>query len=262
MQILFEGAFALVLQKNNPNRLVAFVPRIDNDRDLAHDFFFNDPLTPKMALEKEPAGYHFQLSGEGLRSYSDTYINPGLADFTAETEKWRLPDRIVTIELPFPNSINFTGRPLNVTFTSGKKGMMPTNYLLEYYVENAEKVQLMCSQLEGKCPASPNCPPGVLRFFFGVSPKVKDDGPKHAVKFFNAVLRTSFPDLEARYQLSHVEPSEELRKNQAASVNTPRLLPAVVNSVTPAAYLVRASAVLDCQSAGIIVRTNTGPMGG
>ena len=166
LQVLFEGAFTLVLQKNKPNRLIAFVPRADQDRhDFAHDFFFNDPSTPKPVIGKEPTGYHFQLSGDGLRTYPETYINPGFADFAAQTEKWRLSDRVVTVELPFPNSINFSGRPLHVKFASGKSGLMPTNHVLEYYVDDAEKVKLMCSQLEGKCPSSPNCPPGVLRFF-------------------------------------------------------------------------------------------------
>ncbi|HZI58465.1 MAG TPA: hypothetical protein VFF39_16915, partial [Verrucomicrobiae bacterium] len=94
LQVLFEGAFALVLHKNNPNKLVAFVPKPDKGRrDLEHDFFFNDPGVARRPAEKDPAGYHFQFSGDGLRVNSDPYINPGFADFTADTEKWRLPER-------------------------------------------------------------------------------------------------------------------------------------------------------------------------
>ena len=138
-----------MLQKNKPNRLIAFVPRPEEEgHGLDHDFYFNDPTSPRKATTKEPAGLHFQLSEAGLRSYPETYVNPGFADFIAYTEKWHLPERVVTIELPFPNSINFSGRPLRVEFASGKPGLMPTNYILEYHVEEAEKVKLTCSQLE------------------------------------------------------------------------------------------------------------------
>src|ERR1043166_1936326 len=108
VQILLEGAFAVVLQKNKPNRLIAFVPRSEEeDHGLDHNFYFNDPTKglPQETLRaarKEPAGMHFQLSEGGLRSYPETYVNPGFADFEAYTQKWRLPDRVVTLELPFP----------------------------------------------------------------------------------------------------------------------------------------------------------------
>ena len=268
LQILLEGPFAVVLEKNKPNRLVAFVPRAEQEQhDLAHDFFFNDPATPKPAVGKDPAGYHFHLSGEGLRSYPETYINPGFADFTAYTQKWRLTDRVVTIELPFPNSINFSGRPLHVEFLSGRPGIMPTNYILEYYVEDAEKVKLTCSQLGDKCSPSPNCPPGVLRYFFGASPTIKDDAAKHAkddaqnhaVKFFNFMIRRCFPELE-EHVLAYIEPSEK-RGGRTSSALRPRLMPGVLTSDSPAAHLLGVSAVLDCQLIGPIVHTNTGATG-
>ncbi|MGZ4865828.1 MAG: hypothetical protein ACXV7C_01305 [Candidatus Angelobacter sp.] len=268
LQILLEGAFAVVLQKNKPNRLIAFVPRPENDgHGLDHDFFFNDPTAPRPAVGKDPAGYHFQLSEEGLRSYPETYINPGFADFTAYTQKWRLSDRVVTVELPFPNSINFSGRPLHVEFASGRTGVMPTNYILEYYVEEAEKVKLTCSQLGDKCSPSPNCPPGVLRYFFGVSPTRKDGAEKHekgnagnhAVEFFNFMLRRCFPELE-EHRLAYIEPSE-IRGGRPSSAIRPRLMPGVLTPDSPSAHLLGVSAVLDCQSIGPIVRTNAGPTG-
>jgi hypothetical protein len=260
LQILFEGAFALVLRKGNPSRLIAFVPRADHaNPTLAHDFFFNDPLTARPA-SKGQEGYQFQLAGEGLRPYTETYVNPGFADFEASTEKWRLPERAVTVELPFPNSVNFSGRPLHVRFVSGKTGLMPTNHLLEYYVEDPEKIRLMCSQLEGKCPPSPNCPPGIVRYFFGVSPQNKGDGQKHAVEFFNFMLRTSFPDLEKRYELSYIEASEE-NTHPGSGATAPGVKPAVYDSSTPSARLLETSAVLDCQSGGLLVHTDAGPTG-
>jgi hypothetical protein len=279
VQILLEGAFAVVLRKNNPNRLIAFVPRSDEkDPGLEHDFYFNDPKSPQeagRAATKEPAGYHFQLSEAGLRNYAETYVNPGFADFEAYTEKWRLPNRIVTIELPFPNSINFSGRPLHVEFASGRPGFMPTNYILEYYVKEAEKVELSCPQLGGKCAPSPNCPPNVLRYFFGVSPAKgesvrthdkderhdkddKDDEQEHAVKFFNFTIRQCFPDLE-EHLLKYIEPAEKSGR-RASSAISPRLIPGVLTSAAPPAHLLGVSAVLDCQSIGPVVHT-TKPAG-
>ena len=262
VQILLEGAFAVVLQKNKPNRLIAFVPRSEQEgHGLDHNFYFNDPTSPQeaaRAARKEPAGLLFQLSEAGLRNYPETYVNPGFADFEAYTQKWRLPDRVVTLELPFPNSINFSGRPLRVEFASGRPGHMPTNYILEYYVEEAEKVKLTCSQLGEKCAPSPNCPPGVHRYFFGVSPTEKENA-KHAVDFFNFTIRRCFPELE-EHLLAHIEPSEK-NKGRTSSALRPRLMPSVLTNDSPTAYLLGVSAVLDCQSIGPVVHTNTGATG-
>ncbi|MGB9119364.1 MAG: hypothetical protein WCE73_01985 [Candidatus Angelobacter sp.] len=266
VQILLEGAFAVVLQKNKPNRLIAFVPRSEEkDHNLEHNFYFNDPESPqeiRRTAGKDPAGYHFQLSEAGLRNYAETFVNPGFADFEAYTQKWRLPERIVTLELPFPNSINFSGRPLHVEFTSGRPGLMPTNYILEYYVEDASRVSLTCSQLGDKCAPSPNCPPNVLRYFFGVSPAKesarkddKDDAQEHAVSFFNFTIRQCFPELE-EHLLKYIEPSEKSRRRTSSAIR-PKLMPGVMTPDAPSARLMEVSAALDCQSIGPLVRTST-----
>jgi len=258
LQILLEGPFALVLQKGKTDRLTAFVPRAD-ERDLAHDFYFNDPTTAKEPLLKENAGYLFQLSDAGLRKDRDPYINPGLGDFTAETEKWRLAERIVTLELPFPNSINFTGKPLRVKFAAGEReGRMATNFVLEYYLERPEAA-LTCPQLGGTCAPSPDCPPGIKRYFFGVAPRDKGDSQKHARDFFNNVLlHKFFPELEKRYSVSYIEPS--FRHQNQGTGGTARPTAAVLSS-SSIPQLLRVGAVLDCDLGGITVTTNAGPQG-
>ena len=59
VQILLEGAFAVVLQKTKPNRLIAFVPRSEEENHgLDHNFYFNDPWVPQEAAKyarKDPA---------------------------------------------------------------------------------------------------------------------------------------------------------------------------------------------------------------
>ena len=270
VQILLEGAFAVVLHKNNPNRLTAFVPRAEpGHEDLVHDFFFNDPSKTKPPVTKDPAGYQFELSPNGLRTYPETYINPGFGDFLADTEKWTLPARVATIILPFPNSINFGGRPLRVTFASGRKGMMPTNHILEYYVNEPGKVKMSCPDLGGHCEPSPHCPPGVLRFFFGVAPKMKDDAGqrKHAVDFFNFMLRKCFPDLVEKYTLAEIEFSEErnspanVRPTSMSQTSADLLVPAVMGTNPQSARLLPVSETVDCQTGGLVVRTNTAPTG-
>src|SRR5947209_9840596 len=277
LQILLEGPFAVVLQKQS-QRLTAFVPLPDPKRtDLAHDFYFNDPHNGKKPGARSK-GYSFKLSDEGTHRYPtpDIYINPDFNDFRADTENWRLPPSLVVLDLPFPRSINFSGRPLKVIF--GEKalkhtGLMPTNFILEYRVDDASKVRLKCDSSEMHCTPSPHCPPGVLRYYFGVGPETKD--PKalqmHAVKFFNFLLATAFPDLARRYELKEIEHSDYEMPGAGGGRTYPSslepthdrllLLPAVLRGDSPAPRLLPVASLVDCQSGGIIVSSNNGPNG-
>ena len=281
LQILLEGAFAVVLQEQS-QRLTAFVPLPDPDRkDLEHYFCFNDPEQPKKLSEKTKE-FHFELSGEGLHTYYsqdqkrniNPYVNPGFADFSAEVDKWFLPPSLVVLDLPFPRSINFGGRPLDVRF--GKKalkpfGKMPTNYILEYRVDDQQKVKLKCNQGDMQCSPSPHCPPGVLRYFFGVGPINHDPKKReeHAIEFFNnVILKKAFPELQEKYEIASIEASDyeepgvsgglrpvAFKANEEASAAT---LPAVLSGGN-AARLRRVASLVDCQIGGIQVRTSTGP---
>jgi len=283
LQILLEGAFAVVLQKQS-QRLTAFVPLPDPDKkDLEHYFCFNDPEDPKKLSEKTKE-FHFELSGEGLHTYYsqdqkrniNPYVNPGFADFSAEVDKWFLPPSLVVLDLPFPRSINFGGRPLDVRF--GKKalkpfGKMPTNYILEYRVDDQQKVKLKCNQGDMQCSPSPHCPPGVLRYFFGAGPINHDPKKRegHAIDFFNLViLKKAFPQLQEKYEIASIEPSDYedpgvssgLRPAafKASEGTSPATLPAVL-SEGKAARLLPVASLVDCQVGGILVRTNAGPNG-
>lgn len=283
LQILLEGAFAVVLQKQS-QRLTAFVPLPDPGRkDLEHYFCFNDPEDPKKLSEKTKE-FRFELSAEGLHAYSrqdqgkniDPYVNPGFDDFSAETEKWFLPPSLVVLDLPFPRSLNFSGRPLDVKF--GKKalkpsGKMPTNYILEYRVDEQQKVKLKCSQGEMECSPSPHCPPGVLRYFFGVGPVNHDPQKReeHAVKFFNnVILKKAFPELQEKYEIASIEPSDYPEPNvsgglrpvtfNASARTSPVTIPAVLSN-SKAARLLPVASLVDCQVGGILVGTHTGPNG-
>jgi hypothetical protein len=276
LQVLLEGAFAVVLRKDI-HRLTAFVPKPDpKSTDLAHYFYFNDPENRKDPAKQEPKGYQFELGEEGLRKYPkadpDTYINPGFNDFVAATEKWRLPESLVTINLPLPRSINFTGRPLKVKFGPNAlkpTGLMPTNHILEYGVDDESKIGMKCNDREGQCTKSPFCPPGVMRFYFAIRPKMdgSTERQKHAVDFFNFMLERAFPELRQKYGLVEIEHAEDERQPPYSTRPTdfdhaepsPALLRTVLSSAGPQPRLLRVASMVDCQSGGFLVNTNTPP---
>ncbi|MBZ5523445.1 MAG: hypothetical protein LAP21_14515 [Acidobacteriia bacterium] len=273
LQILIEGAFALVLQYHS-NTLLAFVPEPPPDRrELAHDLYFNDPKHPR-----EPGRYHFKLAADGLRpnsrEYPDPYVDAGFKDFYDTLENWHLPASLVVLELPFPQSITFSGRPLKSTIKNhageSRTGFMPTNRILEYFVEDPALVKMSCPELKGRCEPSPHCPPGMLRYFFGVNPVM--DSPGHAVNFFNFTMRTAFRELADQYQMIEIErkhsdhgsgPSHDKTapgdSNDQSNDKPPRMTPAVYDETMQRARLVTVASTVDCQSGGITVNTHTAP---
>jgi hypothetical protein len=279
LQVLIEGAFAVVLQKQI-HRVTAFVPLPDPaNKELAHHFCFNDPANPRRT-EENSKGYNFKLAGEGLHTFEgrepEPYVNPGFSDFSAETQVWHLPRSLVVLDLPFPRSINFSGRPLHVRF--GKRGLkptglMPTNFILEYRVDDESKVQLKCEHSEMQCSPSPNCPPGILRYYFGVGPEMKDVAgrQKHAIAFFNFLLASSFPELKEKYELVEIEASDYEPEGsggtarpasfEGAAEGRPFMAPAVLRGGAPRARLLPVASLVDCQSGGILITTKKGPTG-
>jgi len=271
LQILLEGPFAVVLQQKS-RRLIAFVPKPDPGRpDLEHHFCFNSPQ-PIDGISKNPRNFQFELQEDGLRKNTDPlpYVNADFNDFKAETQVWTQPPSLVNLNLPFPNSINFGGRPLHVKFASRAlkaTGIMPTNYIIEYYVDNPAKIAMMCRQMVGGVAvSSPNCPPGIIRYFFGVGPDLKDPKTKqkHAVDFFNTVLLAKcFPQLREKYTLVDIEKSEDESEETPMThptafndAETPALVPAVLQS-SQRLRLLRVASLVDCQLGGILVRTHT-----
>jgi hypothetical protein len=274
LQILLEGAFAVVLQRKS-RRLIAFVPRPDPaDPNLAHEFYFNDP-DPKhpqsLGTNQKPISYEFQLQQDGLRSLTTPkpYINPDFKDFRAETEVWNHPPSLVSLDLPFPGSIHFSGTPLLVRFASKAlkpTGMMPTNYIIEYHVDDAAKVGMMCQQMGGRSLPSPNCPPGIIRYYFGVGPKQTDSASrlKHAPAFFNFMLAKCFPQLKDKYALADQYYQAPVYTRPGAfhpgvvddADPAPVLRSAVLQANTQRPRLQRVASLVDCEIGGILVETD------
>lgn len=242
LQILLDGAFAVVVQSGKLNSIVAFSPR---DKGEPHRFYLNDP-TYALAPEKN---YNFELLPEGLRHRERTEISPGFEDFQATVKHWKLTENFVAIKLPIPARISFAGHREQVVFKTTKTGWMPTNHILEYDVEDPAKLKMNCQELDKGCAPSSDSPKGLTRFFFEVGPP-RGTPQSHAVKFFNDMLEASFPELVAAYSLSEIKDKRDENPSSTA-----RLVTADMRTGMPPAHLLKASYTLDCKLGGILVHT-------
>ncbi len=246
LQILLDGSFAVVIQHEKPNSVLAFSPR---DKDEPHQFYFNDPDNAQAATKD----YNFELLPEGLKHSDRPEIASGFSDFHASVKQWKLTENFVAIKLPIPARITFAGHRERVVFKSNKPGWMPTNHILEYDVIDPDRIKVTCKELGKACSASPDSPEGLTRFFFEVGPPYGAPA-NHAVNFFNDMLIASFPELVANYSLSQI-----MDKRDGSPARTARLVSAAMRDDTPPARLLNASYTLDCKVGGLLVDTSTPP---
>jgi len=250
VKVHLDGAFAVVIQENKDNAILAFSPRPKAGGDQ-HEFYFNGSIKPESAAKE----YHFKLAGEGLEREQKPEISPGLTDFFFKTDKWRVADSLVTIELPPPKRITFAGERTQVTFKQGgRDAFMPTNHILEYEAIDLRRIKLECSEGSLKCGASPDSFPGVSRYFFEIGPKLNPDpatSRAHAIHFFNFILEQSFPELFERFQL------KEYPRAGTQSFMLPHMEPAVFQYPPP--RLLNASYAIDCEFGGPVVGTKAAP---
>jgi hypothetical protein len=256
LEIHLDGAIALVMQENKGNSLLAFSPR-PKAGDEPHLFSFNG--SRKAETPEKPL--HFKLSVPGREGKQKPEINPGLNDFFFKTERWRVGDSLVTIELPAPDRITFSGHRTSVNFSADhRQAWMPLNHILKYDLKKSSQTKLECSQTSLRCDPSSDSYPGVTRFFFEIGPKQTLDYEQarvHAVRFFNYILQQSFPDLEKRFSLLEPYPG----RDKQTRIFNPRLEPAVFQYGSPEGRLQPASYVVDCEFAGPLVSTRTPPQG-
>jgi hypothetical protein len=246
VQVLLDGAFAVVIQHEKPNSVLAFSPR---DKDEPHQFHFNDPDYAQAAAKD----YNFELLPEGLKHNDRPEIASGFSDFHASVKQWKLTENFVAIKLPIPTRITFAGHRERVVFKSNKPGWMPTNHILEYDVIDPDGIKMTCKELGKACAASPDSPEGLTRFFFEVGPPYGTPA-NHAVTFFNHMLTGSFPELVANYSLFQI-----LDKRDGSPARTARLVSAAMADDAPPARLLNASYTLDCKVGGLLVDTSAPP---
>jgi hypothetical protein len=253
LEVHLDGAFALVIQENKANSILAFSPR-PKMGDEPHQFYFNGYAKAE-DLQKSR---HFQLSAEIRDHDSKPEISPGLRDFSFRTENWRVGDSLVTIELPAPRRITFSGHRSPVRFLSDHKlAFMPTNHILEYDLKDDALPKLECADSSLKCEPSPDSFPGVTRFFFEIGPKRSLDviqSREHAIGFFNYILQQSFPDLAEKYQLD-----PKYARGMQYQEGTPGVVPTAFQYDFSYPLRHNASYAVDCEFAGPLASTKTLP---
>jgi hypothetical protein len=254
LEVHLDGAFAVVIQENKANSILAFSPR-PKKGDEPHQFYFNGYPKP----EDPQKSYDFKLSAETRERDSKIAISPGLNDFSFKTQRWRVGDSLLSIELPAPDRITFSGHRSPVRFLSDRRqAFMPTNHILEYDLKDAKLPKLECSESSLKCEPSRDSFPGVTRFFFEIGPKHSLDvaqSREHAIGFFNYILQQSFPDLAEKYQLD-----PKYGRGQEYTEILPRAVPVVFDYGSHGPLLQDASYAVDCEYAGPMATTNTSPL--
>jgi hypothetical protein len=257
LEVHLDGAFAVVIQENKANSILAFSPR-PKQGDEPHQFYLNG--YPK--AEDSQKSYHFTLSAETRNRDRDSKIeiSPGLKDFSFETQRWRVRDPLLTLELPAPDRITFSGHRSPVRFqVSHQLAFMPTNHILEYDLKDAKLPKIECSSEPSlKCEPSRDSFPGVTRFFFEIGPRRSLDlveSRLHAVGFFNYMLQQCFLDLAEKYQLD----PEYARKQEYGDV-APKSTSAVYHYGFHDPLLRDASYAVDCEHGGLLASTKTLPL--
>jgi len=271
LQITLEGAFALVLRKSGEQfRITAFSPASPaappKGSDCPPALFPIEPHLFYFNGERQgPGRYHFELPQRGLNVVPKPIIDIGFRDFAADTELWRLGNDFVTLDLPCPKTITFYGKPEPVVFANPpsprRTGHMPTNHVLEYQVEHADQVKMICEGLKAPCTPARDSTATTMKFSFGVGlPPNSDHGGKHAVRFFNYLLCAFFPDLTKAYALAEVG-GDKRTSSTGTSQDGPEaaVVPAVLRNTMPTPNLLMVTSVVDCQAGGIIVTTDRGP---
>jgi len=256
LEVHLDGAFAVVIQENKANSILAFSPR-PKKGDEPHQFYFNGYPKP----EDPQKSYHFKLSAETRERDRDSKIeiSTGLNDFSFRTERWRVGDSLLTLELPAPDRITFSGHRSPVRFLSSQKlAFMPTNHILEYNLKDGKLPKLECSESSLKCEPSRDSFPGVTRFFFEIGPKRSLDVVQsrlHAIGFYNYILQQSFLDLAEKYQLD----PEYVRRQEYGEMG-PKATSAVYRYGSNDPLLQDASYAVDCEYAGPLASTKTSPL--
>lgn len=242
LEVYLEGAFALVVRHDQADSLLAFSPRTKSAP--LHEFHFNGSL----AAYDTSKTRSFTLSLEGRDRRVRPEISPGLKDFVFESEKWRIGDSLVTIDLPAPDQITFYGDRSPVKFSAGRNALMPRNRILRYELRKEQKFHWECDNKP--CDVTPDSFPGVHRVFFEIGPQKilnYQQAHAHAIDFFNYILEQSFLDVKDRLLPPY-------GKGQ-----TPGMAPAVFHPGQHDLQLMPTSYVIDCEAAGPTVGTNSAP---
>ncbi len=294
LRVILQGPFAVIVHKNEGNRITAYVPI---DPDNLHEFRFQ-----KLSREKDvqaPPRYQFELKTKGLAdSTRSFYIDRCFDDARVQISNWKAEPSgyFVNLDLPAPQVISFIPPAETVTFRHGVKrtGHMPANHVLEYRIDDLDDVYLHSPQgrhkptpcddlvktynayraeeetshqrtLPGETMSSPMQPPDlcsdsdVHTFFLGVgvSPdRPRGDKAAHGLSFFNSQLLPSLHDKSAAFEkeLESIGDNGDLSPGRDNTSRTPGLTAAIWRG--PARPMLRPiSYIEDCKAPGLIAVT-------
>jgi len=274
LSVVFNGAFAIVIQKNARNRLRVFSPREPSN---LHEFYFNDPHAPLDSRQS----HNFELLPDGLEPARQPAVDDRLHAFNKPTDLWCQDEYFVTVDLPAPQKIGFFGPLYDALLATGDKIKVPASLVLEYEVANPGRVRIVsqdsketpplrfsdlierygskcsekseerfkseCNEMKKRYESA--FPGSAVGYFFGVGLNHRD--PVHARDFFNKQILASFPHLAKLLELRSIENSSGYQKQTMAPA--PRVVSAVWQPETQAPRLLQVSAVVDCTIAGPIV---------
>lgn len=145
LRIFLNGAFGVLIQRNNFFRVRAFSPR-----DPAHGFFFNEAET-----RSSLTNHHFELLPDGIEFKREApEIDPALSDFRFNAKTWCQDDYFVTVDLPAPRRITFIGPLTPVRFSATcKAANMASNFVLEYPITDSEAIKGLYQEIGGETPS-------------------------------------------------------------------------------------------------------------
>jgi len=276
LQIVLNGAFAIVIQRNNRNRLRVFSPS-----DPRHRFYFNNLEKTQQDQKKN---YNFEFLPDGLALHrGEVRVREELKDFHVRTDRWCQEDYFITIDLPAPEEIGFLPPLKTVRFkATGKEGHIAGTYVLQYRVADMNQVRmtlndgqedirpLSCADLVERytrtCSAMKDekvhgscvdmvkrypeiCPEGSRTFFFGVGLPSEEADNGHAIQFLNDRILDSFPKLKTQLQLA---PIVERAPFKTGALHG-EMVPAVFSADQPRPRLLEVAAIVDCKFSGPIV---------
>jgi len=158
LRIVFDGAFAIVVQADSQSRVRAFTPI---DTTGMHEFrVFGSQLEHTCKdgeITSNTQRYNFTLMPHGLKpSSTRPTIDNCLRDFNVSTDLWCQSRYFATIDLPAPRNITFMPPMAGVIFKNrgdrskyeSNEGCMPSNHVLEYDVTDATKLQMVWQQMK------------------------------------------------------------------------------------------------------------------
>lgn len=257
MNLVFEGPFIFFM--DNPQVRV-FVPRVDGHRYLINNanaaesvFMLNGIAGPGDAQKTQ---YELPRGADAFRlSASQLHLELNTQKTSFFTFVLPAPDRVVALRSREAEIID--------AFGNRRSAVMPTSYAFVYHVADAAALSL--NPDTGWRPQTGTVTSRFANLVVaaGLPLDAQDPTGQHAHAAFGE-LKSYFPALSmellstgAEVQSGTVEGlPQELRPgnmSQQRESQPAKMVPAVLTPQTPRPRIVRTSAVLDCQTGGVIV---------